>query len=57
MTWESIQRSMEKMGTKTNDPMEIYKISEQIRKETGGKDVFRVINDLIREFNPSFEVQ
>ena len=57
LTWESIQRSMEKMGTKTNDPMEIYKISEQIRKETGGKDVFRVINDLIREFNPSFEVQ
>ena len=33
------------------------RISEQIRKETGGKDVFRVINDLIREFNPSFEVQ
>ncbi len=55
--WEKMQGHMNEMGTQADNPMRIYEINEEVKQDTGGKDIFRVINDLIHEFDPSFEVQ
>ena len=55
--WEKMEGYLKEMGTKVDKPIDIYYLNEEVKQETGGKDVYRVINDLIREFNPAFEVE
>lgn len=39
----------------SSNSYEIHQLNKQIQRDTGGKDAIQVVNDLIREFNPSFK--
>ena len=55
--WTDMRDKLRAIGTSTNDPVAIHKMNHQIQQATGGKDATQVVNDLIREFNPSFKVE
>lgn len=50
--WEDMLKRFKTIGTDETDPMKIIQINREIMKETGGKDVTGVINDLIAAFKP-----
>jgi hypothetical protein len=45
-------RRFKTIGTEETDPMKIIQMNREIMKDTGGKDVTGVINDLIAKFKP-----
>jgi hypothetical protein len=50
--WEDMLRRFKTIGTEETDPMKIIQMNREIMKDTGGKDVTGVINDLIAKFKP-----
>lgn len=50
--WEDMLKRFKTIGTEETDPMKIIQINREIMKDTGGKDVTGVINDLIAAFKP-----
>lgn len=50
--WEKIGKSIKQIGMEDSDPMQIIEQSNKIRRETGGRDVNGVIDDLINAFKP-----
>ncbi len=50
--WEDMLRRFKTIGTEETDPMKIIQLNREIMKDTGGKDVTGVINDLIAAFKP-----
>ena len=53
--WQDMSKRLGKIGKETSNPYEIHRLNNEIQRETGGKDAMQVVNDLIREFNPSFD--
>ena len=52
--WQDMSKKLGAIGKETSNPMEILRLNNEIQRFTGGKDAPQVVNDLIREFNPSF---
>lgn len=52
--WEDMQKMLSDMGKKTNNPLDILKINNNIKNATGGKDATQVVNELAREFDAKF---
>ena len=52
--WQDMSKKLGRIGKETSNPMEIHRLNSEIQRDTGGKDAMQVVNDLIREFNPSF---
>ena len=50
-----MSKKLGRIGKGTSDPVEIHRLNNEIQRDTGGKDAMQVVNDLIREFNPSFK--
>jgi hypothetical protein len=50
--WEDMLKRFKQIGTEETNPMKIVELNREIMKETGGKDVTGVINDLILAFKP-----
>lgn len=50
--WEDMLKRFKQIGTEETDPMKIIQLNREIMKDTGGKDVTGVINDLILAFKP-----
>jgi len=48
--WQEMSVRLKKIGTGTNDPMEIVNLNREIQQATGGKDATQVVNDLINMF-------
>jgi hypothetical protein len=48
--WENMSKRFKQIGMETAEPMQIIEQSRQIRRETGGRDVNGVIDDLIASF-------
>jgi len=48
--WEEMGAKLKRIGTQTNDPMEIIRINREISHATGGRDATQVVNDLINRF-------
>jgi hypothetical protein len=48
--WEEMLKRFKQIGTQETDPMKIVELNREIMKDTGGKDVTGVINDLIIAF-------
>ncbi|MBQ9475535.1 MAG: hypothetical protein IJU69_04690 [Bacteroidales bacterium] len=53
--WQDMSKRLGQIGKQTSNPYEIHRLNNEIQRETGGKDAIQVVNDLIREFNPSFK--
>ena len=53
--WQDMSKKLGRIGKGTSDPVEIHRLNNEIQRDTGGKDAMQVVNDLIREFNPSFK--
>lgn len=56
MHWEEMQYLLSQVGTATNDPAKLHKLDRLIRFKSGGKDTVGVVNELIKRFNPSYQV-
>ena len=52
--WQDMNKKLGRIGKETSDPVEIHRLNNEIKRATGGKDAMQVVNDLIKEFNPSF---
>ena len=52
--WQDMSKKLGQIGKETSNPMEIHRLNNEIKRFTGGKDAPQVVNDLIKEFNPSF---
>ncbi len=50
--WEKIEKHLNTIGTKTSSPEEIHKLDIAIRKDSGGRNIHQVVNQLIDSFNP-----
>ena len=50
--WENMLKRFKQIGTEETNPMKIIELNREILRETGGKDVTGVINDLIFAFKP-----
>jgi hypothetical protein len=50
--WEDMLKRFKQIGADETDPMKIIQLNREILRETGGKDVTGVINDLIYAFKP-----
>jgi hypothetical protein len=50
--WEDMLKRFKQIGTEETNPMKIIELNREILRETGGKDVTGVINDLISAFKP-----
>lgn len=48
--WEDMLKRFKTIGTEETNPMKIIELNREIMKDTGGKDVTGVINDLINAF-------
>jgi hypothetical protein len=48
--WEDMLKRFKQIGSDETDPMKIIQLNREILRETGGKDVTGVINDLIITF-------
>jgi hypothetical protein len=53
--WQDISAKLKKIGSGTNDPLEIIKTNREIQQATGGKDANQVVNDLIEKFGYKIE--
>ena len=53
--WQDMSKKLGQIGKETSNPMEIHRLNNEIKRFTGGKDAPQVVNDLIKEFNPSFK--
>jgi hypothetical protein len=48
--WENMLKRFKQIGMQESDPSTLMELSSQIRKETGGKDVHAVMDDVINFF-------
>lgn len=48
--WEKMLLRFKQIGMQEADPSKLIKLSNQIRRETGGKDIHAVINDIVTLF-------
>lgn len=48
--WENMLKHFKTIGTEETNPMKLIELNREIMRETGGKDVNGVINDLIKTF-------
>jgi len=48
--WEDMLKRFKQIGSEETDPMKIIQLNREILRETGGKDVTGVINDLVITF-------
>lgn len=49
--WQDMQKLLTEMSKRTNQPLEILNLNNQIKAKTGGKDATQVVFDLAREFD------
>jgi len=49
--WESMLKKFKRVGMNETDPLKIIKLNREIMRETGGRDLHGVINDLRNTFN------